>query len=71
MTCTQDDVTGLGAKLDALELTEGESAALHAIFDAATPGEEVEGYAYDFVASPYFSLRLNSLAARGIIIVGG
>ncbi len=40
---TPDHIASLGAKLDALELTEGETAALDALL--AEPTAEVEGFA--------------------------
>ena len=63
MTLNKDDLTGLGTKLDALDLTDGERAALHTIFDAAMPGEEVEGFGMPTPPGPAFNLRLQSPAA--------
>ena len=47
MDYTKDDFSTLGAKLDALDLTDGERAALHAVFTASIPEEEVAGFAFE------------------------
>ena len=47
MSFTQADAESLGDKLDALDLTEGERAALLAVFTEAIEESETSGFAYD------------------------
>ena len=47
MEFTETDVTSLTTKLDEMDLTEAERAALMAVFVAAADMDEVSGFAYD------------------------
>jgi len=51
---TDAQLDALGAKLDALDLTDDERIALNAVFAAAAaaPESEVEGYGYEFYNGP-------------------
>ena len=60
MEHSPDDIISLGSKLDGIEFTDGERAALHAIIDAARGGaddDEVSGF-----TAPTFGSALRSLA---------
>ena len=59
---TAHDLDSLGHKLDALDLSDGERTAFDAVFDAAVPDADVEG----FLGFPHehqnpFSVRLRSV----------
>lgn len=60
MDFTEDDVASLGRKLDGLELTEAESAALMAVFDAAAD-DEVSGFGFTDRQRDPFSARIGSI----------
>lgn len=59
MSYTHDDITSLGSKLDGIQFTDGERAALHGIIDAARGGadDEVSGFAL-----PTFGIALSSFS---------
>ncbi len=59
MEHSPDDIISLGSKLDGIEFTDGERAALHAIIDAARGGadDEVSGF-----TAPTFGSVLRILA---------
>ena len=59
MDYTEADVASLGRKLDSLGLTEGESAALVAVFDAAN--DDVSGFALPNERQNPFSARLGGI----------
>jgi hypothetical protein len=58
MDYTDADVASLGRKLDGLELTEAESAALMAVFDAAA---DVAGFGFAGQRRDPFSARIGSI----------
>jgi hypothetical protein len=60
MDYTQADVASLGRKLDGLELTEAESAALMAVFDAAAD-DDVAGFGFADQRRDPFSARIGSI----------
>ena len=65
MDFTQQDAETLGDKLDALDLTSGEQAALAAVFEAAA-GDDVDGFAYDLNPNDLsFKLVLGDLKRKG------
>ncbi len=55
MDITDADIAGLGAKLTALELTDGERALLGRILDAAGD-DEVAGFAVNDPFASYFGV---------------
>lgn len=59
MEFTEADVASLGHKLDELDLTTGERAALRALFEAAAG--EVEGFALNVAQAGSFGSRLGSI----------
>ena len=63
MDYTAADVTSLGRKLDGLDLTDAESAALTAVFDAAagSAADEVAGFGLPHEHQNPFSARLGSI----------
>ncbi|MFN3219861.1 MAG: hypothetical protein ACE367_25515 [Acidimicrobiales bacterium] len=60
MDYTAADVASLGRKLDGLELTDAESAALMAVFDAAVD-DEVTGFGFAGQQRSPFSARIGSI----------
>ncbi len=59
MDYTEADVESLGNKLDSLELTDAESAALIAVFDAAAG--DVSGFGLPHEHQNPFSARLGGI----------
>ena len=81
MNFTEADFDSLTTKLDALDLTDGETAALHEILDRATrfgeDHDEVEGFSFqpvgDRVVSGPIPLPTSvkgALGMRGFILPG-
>lgn len=60
MDFTEADVASLGRKLDGLELTDAESAALMAVFDAAAD-DDVAGFGFGGGQRNPFSARIGSI----------
>ena len=60
MDYTAADVESLGRKLDGLDLTAAESAALMAVFDAAAH-DEVAGFGFPHEHQNPYSARLGSI----------
>lgn len=60
MDFTEADVASLGRKLDGLELTDAESAALMAVFDAAAD-DDVAGFGFAGQQRNPFSARIGSI----------
>ena len=59
MDYTEADVESLGIKLDSLDLTDAESAALIAVFDAAA--DDVAGFGFPHEHQNPFSARLSGV----------
>lgn len=59
MDYTAADVASLGRKLDGLDLTAAESAALMAVFDAAA--DDVAGFGFPHEHQNPYSARLGSI----------
>ena len=64
MEYPEADVASLGAKLDELDLTDAESAALMAVFDAACdPDDEVAGFGLPHEHQNPYSARVGSICS--------
>jgi len=72
MEITEGDAQSLAAKLAAMELSEGERAALDAVFNAAGE-DEVGGFALNTTKQAAYELRISAVLVGnsfGSVIIG-